>query len=254
MKRFAALLVLLLFASSAQAAGMALRWNSCQGTANRSFACDRSTGSEVLVGSFDPPSGVGQLSGIEVILSFGAADGTLPSWWQMFDAGSCRRGAISSSFDMSDQTECDDAWNGSAVGGMTDAASKLVSRYDVGNPNGVEMCIAAAVPTSMIQPVSSGRTYAAFKLIINHQKTNGVCAGCDVPMCITLDAIRLTQPGRPQSDGSPGTENYVDITDGISSMGSQSQVAMWQGGTPNCGAGASKASTWSQLKARFKSN
>jgi hypothetical protein len=254
LKRFAAPLVLILLASSAQASGIALRWNSCQGTANRSFACDRSTGSELLVGSFSPPNGVSQLSGIEVILSFGAADGTLPSWWQMFDVGSCRRGAISSSFDMSDQTECDDAWNGAATGGMVDAAQTLVSRYDVGNPSGIEMCIAAAVPPSMIQPVSSGRQYAAFKLIINHSKTNGACAGCDVPMCITIDALRLTQPGKPQSDGNPGTENYVDMTDGISTMSGQSQVATWQGGTSSCGAGSSKASTWSQLKARFKGN
>jgi len=43
-----------------------------------------------------------------------------------------------------------------------------------------------------------------------------------------------------------------DLTDGITGMGGASQVATWQGGTPNCAAAASKVSTWSELKARFK--
>jgi hypothetical protein len=258
LKRFAALLVLLALASSARAAGIGLRWSSCEGTANRNFACDKSTGSEMLVGSFSPPGGVNQLSGIEVILSIAAADGSLPSWWQMFDAGSCRRSAIASSFDMSDQTECDDPWNGQATGGMGSATATRVSAYNLGNPNGVDLWITAAVPEAQIQGVSSGRTYAAFKLIINHQKSTGgsACGGCDTPMCITLDAVRLVQPSREASSSNDGFGStqavYVDLTGGINGMGGQSQVATWQGGTPNCGAGVSKPSTWAELKSRFK--
>ena len=230
------------------------------GTANRSFACDKSTGTEVLVGSFDPPSGVSQLVGIEVILSIAAADGTLPSWWQMFEAGNCRRGSISSSFDVSDQMDCEDAWNGSATGGWGMAAQNRVSQYNVGNPNGVDLFLSAAVAPGQIQGVSSGRTYAAFKLVINHQKSTGgsACSGCDTPVCITLDAMRLVQPSRPTSSSSDGevktAEVYSDLTNGISALGAQSQVATWQGGTANCGAGLSKASTWSELKSRFKSH
>ena len=261
MKRFATLLSLLVLASSANAAGIALRWNSCDGTANRSFACDRSTGTEMLVGSFDPPSGVSQLSGIEVILSVAAADGSLPSWWQMFEVGNCRRGSFASSFDVSDQMDCEDAWNGSATGGWGAAAQNLVNQYNVGNPNGIDLFLTAAVPANQIQGVSSGRTYAAFKLILNHQKSNGAsaCAGCDTPVCITLDALRLVQPSRPtsgsSSDGEVATTAVgVILTGPISGMGSQTQIATWQGGTSNCGAGLSKASTWSELKSRFKTH
>jgi hypothetical protein len=257
LRRIACVLVLLALASTARAAGIALRWSTCDGPANRSFACDRSTGAEMLVGSFDPPGGISQLSGIEVILSIAAADGSVPSWWQMFEAGNCRRGSMTSSFDVSDQSACDDPWNGAAtIGGLGAAAQTRVSLYNVGDPAGVDLFLTAAVAPSAIQGVSSGRTYAAFKLMINHQKSNGAsaCGGCDVPMCITLDAIRLVQPGRHgDADGNnKGTIN-TDLTDGIGGMGGSSQVATWQGGTANCGAGLSKPSTWSELKSRFKS-
>lgn len=249
MKRFAWLFLLLALASQARASGIGLRWGSCQGTANRNFACDKSTGSELLVGSFEPPPGINQLVGIEVILSIAAADGRVPSWWQMFESGSCRRTSISTAFDVSDQFECDDPWSGQAGGG--------IGRYLTSGPTGVDMWIVAAVPQSAIQGVSSGRTYAAFKLMINHQKSSGPgsCSGCDVPMCVRLEAIKLVLPNRLLY---PGTNNpaskavYSELTNGISGMGGASQVATWQGGTPNCAAGAAKVSTWSELKARFK--
>jgi hypothetical protein len=258
LKRFAGLLLLLAFTSTAHAAGVALRWGACDGVANRNFACDRSSGTEVLVGSFDPPSGISQLRGIEVILSIAAADGSVPSWWQMFEAGNCRRGSMSSSFDMTDQTTCDDPWNGGATGSMGAAAQTRVSDYNVGNPNGVDLWISAAVAPNQAQGVSSGRTYAAFKLVINHQKSTGgsACSGCDTPVCISLDALRLVQPSRPSPAANGGyggtTDVYVDLTGGIAGMGGQTQVATWQGGTANCGAGMSKPSTWSELKSRFK--
>lgn len=253
MKRFACVLLLLALAPSAHASGVALRWNSCEGVANRNFACDKSTGTELLVGSFDPPGGVNQLTGIEVILSIAAADGNAPSWWQAFDAGACRRGSFAASFDVSDQSECDDPWNGQAVGGMGSAGPARVSDTNIPNPTGIDLYLTAAVPPSQVQGVSSGRTYAAFKIIVNHQKSNGAgaCGGCDTPVCITIDAVRLAEGARDNRDGTR-TALYAVITDGISSMGAMSQVATWQGGTASCGAGLAKPSTWAELKSRFK--
>lgn len=248
LKRFAWLVFALTLASTAHASGVALRWGSCEGFANRSFACDRSTGSELLVASFDPPSGIGQLVGVEAILSIAAADGRVPSWWQMFEAGTCRRSSIQAAFEVSDQMECDDPWNGQANG--------AVARYQAG-ANGIDLWLVGAVPPSAVQAVQSGRTYAAFKLIINHQKSNGpsACTGCDVPVCIRLEAIKLVQPSRilRPGTGDPASEAvYKEVTNGISGMGGASQVATWQGGTANCGAGAAKTSTWGELKNRFR--
>jgi hypothetical protein len=255
LKRLACLLLLLAMASTANAGGIGLRWGSCEGTANRNFACTGSSGSELLVGSFNPSSGVDQLSGIEVILSIAAADGNTPSWWQTFDSGGCRRGSIAASFDVSDQSECDDPWNGQAVGGIGNAAALRVSDSNVDNATGIDLYLTAAVAPAQIQGVSSGRTYAAFKILINHQKSSGpgACSGCDTPVCITFDAIRLAQPGRKaDQDGRNAGTIYTVMTDGIGGMGGASQVATWQGGSANCTAGLAKPSTWAQLKSRFK--
>jgi hypothetical protein len=201
------------------------------------------------VGSFDPPGGIDQLSGIEMILRLTVANSTdIPSWWQMFASGSCRRTSVIASFDVSDQMECEDLWSGQAAGGIGHWES---------DGTGINVKMVAAVPQSGIHSVPSGRTYAAFKLLINHARSNGAgaCTGCDVPVCIKLEAVRVVQPGRllhPGTGDPAREEKYVDLTDGISGMGGSSQVATWQGGTPNCAAGASKVSTWSELKKRFK--
>jgi len=245
MKRFACVLALLALAAPAHASGIALRWGSCEGFANRNFACDRSTGSELLVGSFSPPGGITALSGIEVVLRISSADGTVPSWWQAYGRGNCRQGSLAASFEMSDQTECDDPWSGQATGG--------IARYQADGSNGVDMWMVAAVPRAAAQPAASGRTFAAFKLLLNHQRSGGAgsCTGCDVPMCIKLEAIRLVQDRAPDAHGAT-TPRYDVLTDGINGMGGSSQVATWQGGTSNCSAGTSKPSTWGQLKDRFK--
>ena len=246
MKRFAWAFLLLAFAAQAHASGVALRWGSCQGQSNRNFACDKSTGSELLVGSFDPPSGLSNFLGIEVVLRLSSANGAVPSWWQMYASGTCRRTSVSASFDMSDQFECDDAWSGQGGGGLGKWES---------DGTGINVWIVAAVPQPAIGPIASGRSYAAFKLIINHQKSNGpgACGGCDTPMCIKLESIRLTNRGRlVDANSHKYDDKYFDLTDGVSGMGGASQVATWQGGTPNCAAAASRVSTWSDLKKRFK--
>ena len=247
MKRFAALLLLLALASTARASGVSLRWGGCQGTANRNFACDKSTGTELLVGSFDPPSGIAHLSGMEVVLRITTADGSVPSWWQMYGAGACRRSSVSMVFDMSDQMDCDDPWSGQASGG--------IGAWEA-DATGINARMVGAVAPSVMGPVSSGRTYAGFKLIINHQRSTGAgaCGGCDTPVCIKVEAIRLTDPGRLIDANSHMWENKTwVITDGITGLGGAAQIATWQGGTPSCAAGLAKPTTWSELKARFRS-
>jgi hypothetical protein len=50
---------------------------------------------------------------------------------------------------------------------------------------------------------------------------------------------------------TPVARNDVELTTGITGM-SAANVAMWQGGTPTCGAGAAKPSTWADVKRRYK--
>jgi hypothetical protein len=238
-------LTLLAIASSAMATGIALRWGSCEGASNRNFACDGGSGSELLVGSFSPPPGIDQLSGIQVYLRISSADGNVPAWWQMMNRGSCRQTSLSARFDMSDETQCEDPWQGQAVGGL--------ARYKLDGSNGVDLWLVAAVPISAIHEVSPGRSYAAFKLAVNHQRSTGAgaCAGCATPMCIKFEAIRLVQPGRIDASGKR-QESYAEITQGTPGMGGAANFVTWQGGTPACGAGAARPSSWGALKRRWK--
>lgn len=245
MKRVIVLLLLGLFACApAHATGVALRWNSCEGAANRNFACDRSTGSELLVGSFQAPPGITQMSGIQVYLRVAAASNNVPSWWQM-SRGGCRPSSLSVSFDMADQVECSDTWDGQAMGG--------IARYASNSEGGMDVLIGAAVPQSALRNLDSGRTYAAFKLMINHQKSGSTgCEGCSTPMCIRFEAIRLVQPGRLHPDGTR-EENYVEMNDGISGMSGASNIVTWQGGASGCNVGGAKPTSWRQLKDLYRS-
>jgi len=245
LKRFALALLLLLPALDVRAAGMAIRWNSCLGAANRNFACDRSTGSELLVGSFSAPAAV-NLSGVEAYIRITAGDNEPSNWWQMFSTGSCRQSSLSTAFDVSGETECDDPWLGQAAGGI--GLYSLAPPQNWPGPSqgtrGYYLKMAIAVPPLAIQTVSPGRTYAAFRLMINHARSHGAaaCDGCSQPVCITLEHMRLTNPEK----------RPVDLTSGIPGMGGAANIVTWQGGTPTCGAGAPKPSTWSEIKRRYK--
>lgn len=245
MKRFALAALLLLPAFDAQAAGMAIRWNSCAGASNRTFACDRSTGSEVIVGSFSPPAAI-NLSGVEVNMRITAAEGNPPAWWQMFASGSCRQSSLSMAFDVSGETECDDPWQGQAGGGIGYYGPTAPANWPGQGPGtgGMYLRMAVAVPVLAIQSVTPGRTYAAFRLTINHARSSGAaaCEGCQQPVCITLEHMRLTNPEK----------RPIDLTSGIPGMGGAANIVTWQGGTPTCGAGAPKPSTWSEIKKRYR--
>lgn len=249
MKRLVLTVAVLCFASClagpAHATGIALRWMSCEGVSNRNFACDKSTGSEMLVGSFEAPGGIGPLTGIQVYVRVASASGAVPAWWQFRQTGSCRQNALSYSFDMSDQLECEDTWQGQAMGG--------IARYQLDGSNGAEMWLVAAVPQDLATAVSSGRKYAAFKLLINHTRTTGggSCEGCTTPMCIRFEAIRLVENGRVYPDGRRD-EKYTEITQGISGMGGSANVATWQGGAPSCVGATSRPASWKQLKDMYR--
>ncbi len=248
MKRiaFALLLLSLVAAPDAQAAGMGLRWGSCEGSANRSFACDRNTGTETLVASFAPPGGITEVTGIEAYLHITVAGGKLPAWWQMFGSGTCRRTSIAAVLDVSDQIECEDPWNGGGMGALV--------RYQSDGANGIDMLVAVAIPDYEKHALTAGRTYAAFKLVIQHRSTSGTgaCAGCETPVCIAFERMVIAQYTPP-----PHTEairgNNTEVTLGLPASGSiPGNVVTWQGGTPTCGAGLSRPSSWSQVKDRFR--
>ena len=239
LRRFVLALALSALAAPAFASGIGLRWGSCEGASNRNFACDENNGTDVLVASFSPPGGVGALSGVAAWGHISAAQGSVPPWWQLSSADGCRGSSLAASFLFFGETECDDPWNGQGMGGIA---------YVRADGQGMGFLVAVAVSASLVQPVAAGRTYSAFKLIINHDQSTGAgsCAGCQTPVCITLDRMIL---------GQPNESGYrdVELTQGMSGLsGGAANVVTWQGGTPSCGAGGPKASTWGKLKERYR--
>ena len=247
LRRLVWVLVLMTVASGARAgSGIGLRWGSCEGYSNRNFACDGSTGAEVLVASFSPPSGLDVVTGVSAFVRVSSATGTVPAWWQLSASG-CRFGAITLSADMSDVSDCEDPWSGQAMGGLVGFVS---------DSDGLLFQVAVAVPPSAARTAGAGRSYAAFKLLVNHRRSAGpgACDGCNTPVCISLQAMTLGQPQRkpcnPVEDPGCG-QDLIVLTQGIASAGVAGNVVTWQGGTPRCGAGGAKPATWSELKKRF---
>jgi hypothetical protein len=233
--RFACLIALVAsLGSSSAAAGVGLRWNSCAGESNRNFACDRSSGAELLVGSFQSPAGMSMIFA-DAYVRVTVAEGDIPSWWRMWAAMDCRRSSTSLSVDMSTESECDDPWQGGAYGLFEPNAI---------DERGVELWISMGITESDPVEISPGRTYGLFRWTIQRTRSEGPgsCAGCSTPTCIVLEEVVL----------SPLLGPPVEITDGITGLGGAGNIVTWQGGTPSCRSGAPKGSSWGELKRRYR--
>ena len=159
----------------------------------------------------------------------------------VWGAGRCRSTSLSLAFDVSTEAECDDPWQGQASGGIAvfDTKAPLVPEPGwQGSTPGGYLRMAIAVPELAVQTISGGRQYAAFRLMINHARSNGpaACEGCSVPACIWIDHLRLTTPAEQSDKSQPSRNRDVVLTQGM----------------PTCAAGAAKPSTWSDLKKRYK--
>ncbi len=192
MSRFLAILLLVLGPGSAAAEGINLSWGDCgtHGSEIRTFACATNSGVDEAFASFVPPAGFELLLAIESeILIESAMD--LPDWWK-HGSQLCRGSAgLTSSFDFtSGPSSCGDPWVGQAVGG---------NGYEVGygGPNRARLRTVAALPAGNEQPVVPGVEYYALRVRVSHSRStgSGSCAGCNVPVRLTLNSIRLDPPG-----------------------------------------------------------
>ena len=188
----AAVLVPLLVAPAF--AGVNLRWDQCfsdGGVQNKTFACDTNTGSERLVMSFVLDTDMQQVSGNEIILKIQSASATLPSWWSLKSAGTCRQASLGFSSSVpAGAVNCLD-WGGGAESGG-------IGAYSIGfsGPNTVRVSMAVAVPPTNLSDLVANQEYFSGALTINHAKTvgTGACSGCDQPVCIAIEQLTVTTP------------------------------------------------------------
>jgi hypothetical protein len=179
--------------------------------------------------------------GIEVIVEVRSSMPTTPSWWQFFNAESCRQAAASVSLDFQTHPSqaCVDPWLGQWAGGI---AAYLLNY--VGDPDRARLIVGAValVPTGLDPDVE----YYGFQLILSNARTVGTdaCEGCAAGVCLTLAEIKVVQ-----ADGSFERCN-VPL---------QSQFIGWQcargGGTHTECDGCPTAATpssWGQIKSLYR--
>ena len=200
---FAAIAIALIVANPCPsvAAGANLAWNACLsegGAANKDFACNSNTGTNVLYGSFVLAASQPLCTGIEATVEISASADSLPSWWQLFNVGACRRTSLAASFDFSSDpgTSCTDMWQGTGVGGLGSYHTYWTTpQVASGQANQASIRFGAAVPVDSPLQLSADVEYYAFKLMVNNAKSNGAssCSGCATPVCILLSELNVVQ-------------------------------------------------------------
>jgi hypothetical protein len=232
--------------------GCNLRWDHCYGDGgvqNRNFACDTNSGSETLVGSFVPAWDIANVSGLEIVMDLASASTSLPAWWELKNAGTCRQLSLGMNLVpvAPTVTACPDWGQGNTAGGI--GAYRIGSR----GPNSVRMVAAVAVPQSVLQFLSAGHEYFGFNLTINHAKTVGIgnCAGCTTPVCMVFNSVMMTTPTQSLNRWLTGPANQTD-----------SNFTTWQGGgvpvgpngsAPGCpSATPTLRQTWGALKSLYR--
>jgi hypothetical protein len=237
-----------------------LRWDNCYGdggTFNKTFACDTNSGTDVLVGSFRLDATFDSVSSADFTLDIAALGGTLPPWWSS-GSGTCRQGSLTSSFlRPATSTICLESWDNLGGGGVGSFG------YQTSPSGSVRINGVVAVPPGNWFTATAGQEFFVFQVRFSHIKTVGpsACAGCNTPVCIALNLMRL---GRP----APNFPQVVQLV-GFSAPGHISNVT-WQPGAVPVPSGSctpsnhcvsslsceaitpSRASTWGSIKSLYR--
>lgn len=244
--------------------GLNVAWDQCYGdggTPNRLFACNTNTGTERIVLSFVTDQRIDNVCGMEMYLQLASDSGTLPNWWSMRNAGTCRPTTLVFNVTPPNpaSTLCFD-WGGSFFG------SAGIGYYNIGaaGPNTATTAAVVAVPQGLGLSVDPGVQYFTGNYVINHLKTvgTGSCSGCQIPVCILYSHMRLYVDGQGSF--------YRAFTTPANTP--NSQIATWQSGQVsnlqhNCDAGTglctnsftcfsqpvhSNGNTWGAVKALYR--
>ena len=225
----------------AESAGANLAWSACLsegGTSNKDVACNANTGTNALYGSFVLSADQPLCTGIEATVEISASADSLPSWWQLFNYGACRRTSLSASFDFSNDpgSACTDMWQGAGIGGVGAYHTYWTTpQVPSGLASQSHIRFGAAVPITSPMQLTAGVEYYAFKLMVNNLKTtgSGSCSGCATPVCILLSELNVVQ-----SDNQ-----HEALTDAQTS-----NRVTWQGAANCPGAMVTQNITWGQIR------
>ena len=231
------------------AAGVGLRWLSCNGDggqANRAFACNSNTGTNNLVGTFELGENLPGVVGTEIVIDLASADPTLPAWWAFKNVGTCRATSLVMNSTISPAAiNCADWASGAAAGG--------IGAYNIGarGANTARIVAALAVAADAAADLGPGQEYFSFNILINNAKTVGTgnCAGCQTPICIVFNSVNVVPPAPAVGVKLTGPSNGTDA-----------DFATWQGGAgvvvggvTGCGAATPTSNkTWGAVKSLYR--
>lgn len=192
-----------------------LRWDDCYGgggVSNKTFACNTNSGFEQLYVSFSSSTPVHAVVSIEASVDIRPAFSTLPSWWQVRSASSCRQPAVSvTSSPAPMPTGCQDVFSPIASVGLGTPPTGL------GDFLRLPILVSVPEADSLLLPANQEIFYV--RIQISHVRTvgTGSCSGCQTPVCLGVHKILLRRPA-----GYGDILIYDEITPGSSTVN-------WQG-------------------------
>jgi hypothetical protein len=232
-------------ATVASAAGVNIRYNACfgdAGVANKNFACNSNTGTNLLVLGFNLSADQLGVTGIEIMVDGATAGTALPDWWKISGTGLCRNGALTVNNVISaTAANCADWASGASLGAL--------AAYQIGNygPTSFRAKIGYAVGTPVDLPAGE---YFGANMIFSNTKTvgTGSCAGCSTAACIMLSSVNVVS-GTSIQNKQFGPSNGTD-----------SNYVTWQGGagvSSTIGSGCpaatpTKNTTWGSVKSLYR--
>lgn len=213
------------------------------GTLN--FACDTNTGTDFLIASFVPATDIANVFGTEFMMHFAADAATMPEWWHVKDAGTCRQASIGGSTTPLDVFgACPDWSDQRATGGI------FSYTLGAGSANAARLIGITGLSSGSIRTLPGLNEYFLFRLIVHHAKSAGAgsCAGCQTPVCIVFNTVNV----RSTTSGGHWIQGPANLTD--------SDFVTWQGGgAPVTGRGTgcpaatpAKRSAWGAVKSLYR--
>lgn len=248
--RHALLVALALLACSpgiASAGGINIAWGDCgmAGSVLQAFSCDRNTGVDLLVGSFEPFQDFPQVSVIEADIDVFFRGPVVPAWWQVQPAGPCPVNRFSVlGVSSVPPPACPDPWQGQING-----TAVTITPSVQGDARRARITVTRWVSLESAATVSAGTEYLAYILALGRARSTGsdACWGCEEPALLTAMTIRLMGPLGDILLNSPLDRWYVcwQCACYVSSHGEI-------GFGPPCPATPISAPTWGAIKGFYR--
>ena len=221
-------------AGAANAQGLRVAWDHCgdAGSANKTFPCSTSSGSDTVVISFFSPYNLPKFRQAGIFMHVCFAANVVPDWWQVvLGEGSCRLGALTAvAPSLSDN--CSSIWDPGS------GPIQSVSLIGGTTLNGFRFYVdVAAADTSRAPNLVAGQEFELARLVLDHTRSAGpgACVGCSIGASIGADFVWFSQ-----TDGQAvGTSGGAYVT--------------WQDASLICRAITPvKNRTWGQLKSMYR--